>query len=99
MLSSKRIQRGGITSTNHSGSSKEPNSQFEATTGTLSVEQRLRIVKRNRGRCGHPIMPVAVDPPSEHFPSFEKKLVLTDQDKELVNIILGDTVETLLFNG
>ena len=65
-----------------------------------SVEQRLRIVKRNRGKIdesgGRPVP--AVEPPSPQFPTFDTRhTLMSSEDKVLVEALLGDVVNCMLF--
>lgn len=79
-------------------------SSYSLGTGGISVEQRLRIVKRSRGDSGASVgggggsRPPAVEPPSEQFPSFDTRhSMMSSEDKVLVEALLGDVINCMLF--
>ena len=64
------------------------------------VEQRLRIVKRNRSRSIDDIiaaqLPEATEPPCKSFPCFDRTPI-KKSEQQLVDATLHETVDAVLF--
>lgn len=81
-----------------SDSAPQAHENTATPSSNLSVEQRLRIVKRHRGKSEGNEVPQAVSPPSESYPAFDDKVPLTEEDKAFASGVASEVVDALLFN-